>query len=375
MVNHDEIKAIVKGYDNHSLCLGTLGGHSALDICRGAKKFALRNVVICVKGREKTYEHYYKVRRNKGIVDQVILVDSFNDILKPEIQEQLRKLNTIFVNSRYFWTYCDYKKIEEEFKVPILGNRYLIRAEQREEKNNQYDILRAAGIRIPRIFKSQQEIDRLVIVKVNDAVRTYERAFFFASSPMEFEKKAAELLNARKITKEALQTAVIEEAILGAQVNLNFFYSVALGELEFMGADIRRQTNLDGVLRLPAPQQMEVLAKTQPTLIENSHMVVTLKESLLEKVFEAGEKFVAAVRQMQPLGMIGPFALQGAFVTENNKEEFVVFDVSLRMPGSPGIMFSPYTSYLWPTQLSYGERIGMEIKVSREREILDQIVT
>ena len=39
----------------------------------------------------------------------------------------------------------------------------------------------------------------------------------------------------------------------------------------------------------------------------------------------------------------------------------MIFDVSLRIPGSPGTRFTPYTGYLYGESISVGERIAMEI--------------
>ena len=49
-----------------------------------------------------------------------------------------------------------------------------------------------------------------------------------------------------------------------------------------------------------------------------------------------------------------------------NKEEIVIFDVSMRIPGSPGTQFTPYSGYLHHDSISYGERIAMEIKKAIE---------
>jgi len=102
---------------------------------------------------------------------------------------------------------------------------------------------------------------------------------------------------------------------------------------------------------------------------------VTIKESLIEKAFEAGEKFVKTVKEMVPQGMIGPFALQGAIASENGREEVVIFDVSMRIPGSPGTRFTPYTSYLWGHEMSYGERIATEIREAVDSGRLGEILT
>jgi len=74
-------------------------------------------------------------------------------------------------------------------------------------------------------------------------------------------------------------------------------------------------------------------------------------------------------------GIIGPFALQGAVVADEGKEDIVIFDVSMRIPGSPGTMFTPYSAYLYHKSISVGERIAMEIKKASDEDKLDLICT
>ncbi len=375
MITQKEIKKILSEYDQSEITIGVLGGHSALDVCRGAKKLGFRTLAVCQKGREKTYAKYYKSRDGKGIIDEIVLVDKFKDIVKKDVQEKLRKLNTIFIHNRYFWVYCDFNQIEEDFKVPIYGTRSMLKLEERDVPKNQYYLLEKSGIRLPKIFKKPQDIDRLVIVKVNEAHRGYERAFFFATDHDSYKKKSEELIKAKTITKEALKDAVIEEFIVGAQVNFNYFYSVLDDELELMGTDTRRQTNLDGLIRLPADQQLEVLKHMEPKIIETGHIAVTTKESIIEKIYDLGEKFVKTCKKECSPGIIGPFALQGAIAAEKGREEPVIFDVSMRIPGSPGTASTPYSGYLYGDSVSYGERIAMEIKKAIELNKLDLICT
>jgi 5-formaminoimidazole-4-carboxamide-1-(beta)-D-ribofuranosyl 5'-monophosphate synthetase len=251
----------------------------------------------------------------------------------------------------------------------------MVKLEERDVPKNQYYLLKKAGIRFPRIVGSPEEIDRLVIVKVNEAIRGYERAFFYASTPEDYAKKSEELLDKKIITKDALRNAVIEEYVVGAQVNFNYFYSVIEDELEIMGTDTRRQTNLDGLLRLPANEQLEVLKYLKPKMIETGHMIATTKESIIEKIFTLGERFVETTKKECPPGIIGPFALQGAIAADRGKEEMVVFDVSMRIPGSPLTRFTPHSGYLYGDSISYGERIAMEIKKAIELDRLSEIVT
>jgi len=375
MITQKQISKLLESYDKKNITIGVLGGHSALDVCRGAHSHGFKTLVVAQKGREKTYIKYYKRREGIGFVDDVIVVNKFSDITKKEVQEELRKRNTIFVHNRYFWVYCNFKDIENKFMVPIYGTRDMVKLEERDAPKNQYYLLGKAGINTPKIFKEPKKIDRLVIVKVAEAKRGYERAFFLCSNYKDYKDKSTELLNKKIITKKDLNKAVIEEYVIGAHVNFNFFYSPLNGELELMGTDARRQTNLDGILRLPATEQIEVLRHVKPKYIETGHCNVTVKESLLEKIFDLGEKFAEACRKEHPPGIIGPFALQGAVVAEEGKEDIVIFDVSMRIPGSPGTLFTPYSGYLYGFSISYGERIGLEIKKAIEEGKLDLVCT
>ena len=376
MIKRSKIQELVESYDHDKITVGVLGGHSALDVCRGAKKYGFKTLAVCQKGREKTYTNYYKSRLDgRGCIDETIVLDKFSDITKENIQKELIKRNTIFIHNRYFWVYFDFNDIENNFRVPIYGTRGMLKLEERDVPKNQYYLLEKAGIRYPKIINSPNEIDRLAIVKVNEAIRGYERAFFYASNFDDYKKKSNELLNKKMITKESLEKAIIEEYVIGAQVNFNYFYSNIDKELEIMGTDTRRQTNLDGLIRLPANEQIEVLKYLKPKIIETGHIAATTKESIIEKIFSLGEKFVKTTQKEYPPGIIGPFALQGAIAAEKGKEEMVVFDVSMRIPGSPLTRFTPHSGYLYGDSISYGERISMEFKKSIKQNKLKEIVT
>ena len=374
MITGKEIGEVLKKYGTE-VTVATLGGHSALDVCRGAKDEGLRTVVVCQKDRAKTYVKYYRSRNGRGIVDEVIQVDRFSDLVSKKVQEKLRKLNAVFINSRYFWTYCKPEEIENKFMVPVYGTRQLVRKEERDEGRNQYFLLEEAGIKAPRRFSDAKDIDRLVIVKAAEAARGYERAFFFAASHNDYLKKAGQMVESGAVTQDSMRKAVIEEFVTGAQVNFNFFYSPLTKEIELLGTDVRRQTNVDGLLRLTADEQKEILKHEQAKYVETGHVAVTVKESLLGKAYDAAERFVKATQKHYSPGIIGPFALQGAITPGPPKEELVVFDVSMRIPGSPGTRYTPYMNYMYGQDLSVGRRIAMEIRKAVEENRLHEIIT
>ena len=53
----------------------------------------------------------------------------------------------------------------------------------------------------------------------------------------------------------------------------------------------------------------------------------------------------------------------------------VIFDVSFRVPGSPGVRYTPYGEYLRGRSMSVGERIALEVKAAAKEKRLDDIVT
>ncbi|MBI2018820.1 DUF1297 domain-containing protein [Candidatus Daviesbacteria bacterium] len=359
---------------NQKYTIAVLGSHSALDVCRGAKDLGFKTLVVVQKGRDKTYAKYYKTYGELGCVDEVIELDKFSDILSEKIQKELLSKNCIFIPHRSFEVYLnDYNAIEKKFKVPIFGNRFLLRTEERTEKTNQYDLLAKADIKYPKQFNSYQDIDRLVMVKVPERKRGYERAFFVVNSVGQYNIESERLIGERKITRDGLKSAVIEEFILGVQVNLNFFYSSVHKRLELIGTDTRRQTNIEGFLKLPGLYQPQV--RENISYEEAGHIAVTMLESLIETAMDIGEKFVKVSQELFPPGVIGPFSLQSFITTGSSKKEFIVFDVSPRMPGSPGIFATPYSGYLYGQNISMGKRVAMEIKEAIEKGKLDKILT
>jgi len=360
------IQEIISNYDLQKIRIGVLGSHSALEICSGAKQEGFETVIVCQKGREKTYTKYYS-----NLFDKVIMLDKFADITNESVVQQLVSLNTVFVPNRSFSVYAGYENIENKFAIPMIGNRQMLRTEERNTPKNQLYLLQRAGILTPKTFKSPNQINRLAIVKVPEKGRAIERAFFYASSPEEFEKKSAQRIKEGIISQEALEQAVIEEYIIGAKFNANFFWSPITDELDLLGFDKRVQTDLDGVLDLPAFEQLELNLPTQN--IEIGHMGVTMRESQLEMIFEAGERFVKTCKTEYPPGMIGLFALQGA-VTKNL--EFFVFDVSPRVPGCPCVEpTSPYMKYKYGSEVGPGRRVAMEIKKAVKMGRLREVVT
>jgi 5-formaminoimidazole-4-carboxamide-1-(beta)-D-ribofuranosyl 5'-monophosphate synthetase len=365
LIGLQQISSIVDHYDAKNVTVGTIGSHSALEIMDGAKDENMKTVCICQKGRDLPY------RRFKRLTDQIIMLEKFSDIMNRENQEKLRELNTIMVAHRAFTAYLGYDNIENNLKIPIFGNRSLLRAEERTAPRNQYYLLQKAGVRHPKIYRKPSDIDGPAMVKVQEARRKLERAFFIVSSYEDYKKKSKQKIEQGLVSKQDLDKATIEEYVPGTYFNLNYFVSPLTGETEFLGIERRLQTNLHDFVSMPARQQMEI--DLQTSNIEVGHTPASIRESLLEKVFEMGDKFAGAVRKEYPPGIIGPISLQSVVTTDL---DFVVYDVSLRVPGNPIMATtSPYTKYYFGHTMGVGRRIAMEIKSAAAQRKLRDIVT
>lgn len=333
MLKRKEIQDIVGKWsatDKKGITIGIFGSHSAEETGISAKAFGFKTVLICEKGRSALYTKY-----SKKLYDEIILLDSFKDIIKPEIQKKLNSMNTIFIPNRSFSVYVGYDGIENSFRVPIYGNRFILRAEDRSQQKNQYDLLEKAGIRTPKSYKKPQDIDSLAIIKVQQKHNPLERAFFYAKSYEDYKTQSEKLIKDDIIDEKELKTARIEEFIIAPRFNANFqSYSIdTLGTIDFAGFEDRIQTNLMGLLNLPAKDQLklDIAIKNE----EIGHHGITMRESKKMLVYEAAEKFTAVCKKEYPPGMIGLFSLQGAIPEGKSGLQFVVFDVSPRIPGCP----------------------------------------
>ncbi len=385
MLERQEIIDVVSRYDPDDVKVGVIASHSALDVCDGAVAEGFRTIAVCQQGREKTYANYFKAERDangkvvRGFVDEAWLLNKFKDIMTPEYQTKLRQRNVIFVPNRSFTSYVDLGDIENKFRVPMLGSRNMLRSEERGEKQDYYWLLEKAGLPFPRKIDNPEDIDQLVMVKLHHAHKKLERGFFSAASYDEYKEKSRALIRQGVITEELLASGRIEEYIVGPVFNLDFFYSPierSLSKLELLGIDWRFETSLDGHVRLPAPQQMTLQeGQFTPEYTVCGHNACTLRESLLEKAFALGEKFVSASQEYYSPGIIGAFCLQTCVDKDLN---FYIYDVAPRIGGGTNVHMAvghAYGNALWRTEMSTGRRTVLEIRRAIDQDMLGKIVT
>jgi len=385
MISRGEIHDIVSDYDSLKLRIGMTASHSALDICDGAIEEGFPTVAYCKQGRHQTYANYFKTHRSssgrvvRGMVDKAIVMDDFNDIMGEKMQEEMRKRNVIYIPNRSMTSYSSIDDIENKFKVPMFGSRNMLRMEERTEEKDYYWILEKAGLPFPEAIQSPEDIDCLSIVKLHHAQKKLERGFFTCGSFQEFEEKSSDLLAQGVIDQASLDGARIERYVIGPVFNLNFFYSPLSPkgqQLELLGVDWRFESSLDGHVRLPAPQQMTLPPHQQiPEMTVVGHNTATIRESLLERAFDLGEKFVEASKEHYDPGIIGPFCLQTCIDKDMN---YYIYDVAPRLGGGTNVHVNvghPYGNALWRKPMSSGRRIAMEIRRAAEQDRLKEVLT
>ena len=385
MIDRDSILGVLEGYDLEKAKVGMVASHSALDVCDGAVEEGFRTVGICQKGREKTYSRYFKCLRDpsgkplRGAVDECWVLDKFAQVMEPRMQERLVAENVLFVPNRSFTSYVDLRRIEDDFRIPLVGSRDLLRSEERGEERDYYWLLEKAGMPFPKRVEDPKDIDGLVIVKLHHKVKKLERGFFTAASYDEYVKKSKALLANDVITEEDLAAARIEEYVVGPVFNLDFFYSPLGGRgerIELLGVDWRFETSLDGHVRLPAPQQMTLVGGQEtPEYTVCGHNSATMRESLIEGAFDLAEKYVQATQEHYETGIIGPFCLQTCV---DKDLRFFIYDVAPRVGGGTNVHMwvgHPYGNTTWRTNMSTGRRLAREMRVAIETDQVDRIVT
>ena len=381
MIDRSKVLEVLEGYDLEDLRIGMIASHSALDTADGAVEENFRTLAVCQEGREKPYVKYFRADRDKkgkivtGMIDEVMMLKKFPEILEQENQDILREKNTLFVPNRSFTSYCGIDAVEDQFMLPLLGSRNLLRSEERGDKRDYYWLLEKAGLPFPEPIEAE-DINQLVMVKLPHAVKTLERGFFTAASYEEYCQKADLLLRQNVIDQDGIELARIERYIIGPVFNLDYFYSPITKRIELIGIDWRFETSLDGHCRLPAPQQLTLNERQiNPEYTVCGHNSATLRESLLEKAFTLAEKYVEATQEYYDPGIIGPFCLQTCVDKDLN---FFIYDVAPRIGGGTNVHMAvghPYGNALWRTNMSTGRRLAREVRVALENDCLDKIVT
>ncbi len=349
---------IASEYDAERLCLAVPGSHSALQILAGARKEGLCSILLVREDLAPLY------RRFPHLYTEMITLKSWSDIASPGLIEYLREKNAVLVPHAGLVEYVGVDRAEA-LELPIHGNRLLFRIEA--DQHAKMRLLRSAGIPTPREYTSPEEVDRLVIVKMPGAKGG--RGYFLARSPEEVRRGLREAIS-RGLIRDPRE-AIIQEYVIGVPAYYHYYASRLYRRVELTGMDVRYESNVDGLRRLPP----DYAAGVEPSFVVVGNQPMVLRERLLMKVLEYGDAFAREVEAVTGLPMIGPFSLESIV---RDDLEIIVFEFSGRIVAGTNVYTgtgSPYTWLYWDEPMWVGRRIAREIREAAMQGRLGDIVT
>jgi 5-formaminoimidazole-4-carboxamide-1-(beta)-D-ribofuranosyl 5'-monophosphate synthetase len=334
-----------------SFKIGTIGSHTALQILKGARDEGIPNLVICTRGTSYPYKSF-------KVADEIIEVDSYAEI--KSLEKRLVKENVILIPHGSFFNSMSLDALNK-LRVAYFGNKKILPWEESRIKQREW--LSKAGLKLPKIYDTPEDIDGPVIIKFYGAGGG--KGFFLAKSPGEFYLKIEQ-------HKDRAKKYIIQQYIVGAPVYISYYYSPLTNELELMSMDRRYETNVDSIGRIAAKDQMDLNIESSYNILGN--LPIVIRESLLPEVFKMGESVVSASKQLEDKGLFGPFCLETVVTPEL---EFYVFEISARIVAgtNPYIDGSPYTNLRYDVPMSTGRRIARDIKAAIENNKLDKILS
>ncbi|MBM3308726.1 MAG: formate--phosphoribosylaminoimidazolecarboxamide ligase [Candidatus Altiarchaeales archaeon] len=353
MIQKEEINQTLRKYDKKKVTIATIGSHSALQILKGAKDEGFKTIVISRKDQAIVYDQF-------NVGDEKIVIDDYKDILDEKIQEKLIDKNVILIPHGSFVEYVGAKNIEDKIKIPMFGNRLVLKWESNRDK--QRDWLIKAGIKMPKKFSSPEEIDRLVMVKFPGAKGG--KGYFLAKNKKEFNAKMKK--HERKGEEYSIQ-----EYVIGTLMYPHYFHSPLESRTEMLSMDIRYESNIDGLTRIPSAIVSGY--KVDPSYVVTGNIPIVARESLLPQVLEMGMNVVETSKKLFPLGLVGPFCIESVCTKDL---EITVFEISARIVAGTNLYIngSPYSQILYKEPMSTGRRIAREIKSALKRGRIEDIV-
>lgn len=327
-----------------SYVIATLGSHSALQILKGAKDEGFKTLVIALNKQISFYKRY-------SFIDEIIGVNAFSEF--PKIEKQIADKNIIVIPHGSFVAYLGMEG-NKKMTLPYFGNKKVLDFEF--DRVKQGDWLKKAGINTPEEFKNINDVEFPVIIKSFGAAGG--KGYFLVNNKQDLAEKLKHFNN---------QQYVIQQYIVGVPLYIHYFYSPLTKTLEILSMDRRYETNVDALGRIPF--------NVDPSYVVVGNSPLVLRESMLPKAYEMGEKVVKKSQELiSPQGLFGPFCLE-TIITPDQK--FYVIEISARIVAGTNLFIegSPYADLLYNEPMSTGRRIAREIKnairENKLKEILD----
>ena len=189
--------------------IATLGSHCSLQVLKGAKDEGLKTILVCEKKREKLYKRF-------PFIDEMIIVDSFKEVLDQKCQKTLEENNAVLIPHGTLVAQMSSEEIES-IKTPVFGNKWILRWESDREMKEK--LMREAKLPMPEPVTEPSQIEKLVIVKRQGAAGG--KGYFMASNEEDYNSKRNQLISEGIISKD--ETLYIQEYAAGVFGLFNIF--------------------------------------------------------------------------------------------------------------------------------------------------------
>jgi 5-formaminoimidazole-4-carboxamide-1-(beta)-D-ribofuranosyl 5'-monophosphate synthetase len=338
--------------------IATLGSHCALQVLKGAKDEGLKTLLICEKKRENLYRRF-------KFIDELVLVDSFLELFDSRCTTILEKTKSILIPHGTLISQMTTEQIES-IKIPVFGNKWILKWES--DRTLKEKLMLEAKLDVPPSIQNPKQIKKLTIAKRHGAAGG--KGYFLTTSESDYIKKRDRLVSMGLINGDS--DLYLQEYVMGVLAYLQFFYSPLKDELEFFGVDKRHESDIEGLSRIPSQQQLDMDYISSFNVIGNSPMV--LRESLLQDVYDMGQRFIESSKKLVAPGMNGPFCIEGVYDQDGR---FWAFEFSARIVAGTNIYMdgSPYSTLLYDEPMSMGRRIAREVKNALKAKKIDEITT
>ena len=170
--------------------IATLGSHCSLQVLKGAKDEGLKTILVCEKKREKLYRRF-------PFIDELIIVNSFKEVLDTKCQKTLEENNAVLIPHGTLIAQMNSEEIES-IKTPVFGNKWILRWES--DRNMKEQLMREATLPMPKPIAEPKDIEKLVIVKRQGAAGG--KGYFMAASEEDYNTKRNQLISEGVLSKD-----------------------------------------------------------------------------------------------------------------------------------------------------------------------------
>ena len=141
----------------------------------------MKTLLVCEKKREKLYKRF-------PFIDELIIVDSFKEILDQKVQATLEQNDAVLIPHGTLIAQMSSDEIES-IKTPIFGNKWILRWESDREMKEK--LMREATLPMPKPVTNPSEITKLSIVKRQGAAGG--KGYFMAANEDDYNTKRNQL--------------------------------------------------------------------------------------------------------------------------------------------------------------------------------------